>query len=196
MGKRWLACLWAAILTTFRTTNFAIFCPKIANELKKGISKKKSLMSSSVFWYTKQFFTFSSLWTNSFAESCWPTMYNEHFTAYNIMTPRQIPLLPSVSWPGSIIRQLRKDVHFALCIIKSSTTRSYWALFLGRWLPFLFILYNIMTLVCLLVDCMRCGEYFVRTAFWSMDMTGVCACLCEALCDVITVPSHLKNLFA
>ena len=27
-------------------------------------------------------------------------------------------------------------VHFALCIIKSSTTRSYWALFLGRWSPF------------------------------------------------------------
>ena len=32
-------------------------------------------------------------------------------------------------------------VHFALCIIKSSTTRSYWALFLGRWSPF-FILCN------------------------------------------------------
>ena len=31
-------------------------------------------------------------------------------------------------------------VHFALCIIKSSTTRSYWALFLGRWSPFSFIL--------------------------------------------------------
>ena len=27
-------------------------------------------------------------------------------------------------------------VHFALCIIKSSATRSYWALFLGRWSPF------------------------------------------------------------
>ena len=26
-------------------------------------------------------------------------------------------------------------VHFALCIIKSSTTRSYWALFLGQWSP-------------------------------------------------------------
>ena len=53
-------------------------------------------------------------------------------------TPRQISLLPLVSRPRSIIRQLRKSlgVHFALCIIKSSTTRSYWALFLGRWSPF------------------------------------------------------------
>ena len=33
-------------------------------------------------------------------------------------------------------------VHFALCIIKSSTTRSYWALFLGQWSPFVFILYS------------------------------------------------------
>ena len=33
-------------------------------------------------------------------------------------------------------------VHFALCIIKSSTTRSYWALFLGRWSPFFLILRN------------------------------------------------------
>ena len=32
-------------------------------------------------------------------------------------------------------------VRFALRIIKSSTTRSYWALFLGRWSPFFFILY-------------------------------------------------------
>ena len=31
-------------------------------------------------------------------------------------------------------------VRFALCIIKSSTTRSYWAMFLGRWSPFLIIL--------------------------------------------------------
>ena len=29
---------------------------------------------------------------------------------------------------------------FASCIIKSSTTHSYWALFLGRWSPFSFIL--------------------------------------------------------
>ena len=61
-------------------------------------------------------------------------------------TPRQISLLPLVSQPRSIIRQLRDfrsclmidlghetdgnneiclGVHFALCIIKSSTTRSY-----------------------------------------------------------------------
>ena len=53
-------------------------------------------------------------------------------------TPRQISLLPLVSRPRSIIRQLRKSlgVHFSLCIIKSSTTRSYWALFLVRWSPF------------------------------------------------------------
>ena len=31
-------------------------------------------------------------------------------------------------------------VRFALCIIKCSMTRSYWALFLGRWSPFSFIL--------------------------------------------------------
>ena len=76
-------------------------------------------------------------------------------------TPRQISFLPSVSRPRSIIRQLRDfrsclmidlgretdgnneiclGVHFALCIIKSSTTRSYWALFLGRWSPFFLIL--------------------------------------------------------
>ena len=34
-------------------------------------------------------------------------------------------------------------VRFALCIIWSSTTCSYWALFLGRWSPFLFILYKL-----------------------------------------------------
>ena len=37
-------------------------------------------------------------------------------------------------------KEISLGVHFALCIIKSSTTRSYWALFLGRWSPFLFIL--------------------------------------------------------
>ena len=29
--------------------------------------------------------------------------------------------------------------------------------------------------------------------FWSMDMTDVYACLFEAVCDVTTVPSHLKE---
>ena len=38
--------------------------------------------------------------------------------------------------------EISLDVRFALCMIKSSTTRSYWALFLGRWSPFFFILYN------------------------------------------------------
>ena len=31
--------------------------------------------------------------------------------------------------------------------------------------------------------------------FWSMNMTGVYACLFEAVCDVTTVPSHLKEIF-
>ena len=30
-------------------------------------------------------------------------------------------------------------------------------------------------------------------SFWSMDMTGVYACLCETVCDVTTLPSHLKE---
>ena len=38
-------------------------------------------------------------------------------------------------------------VRFALCIIKSSTTRSYWALFLGRLSPFFFILFPTLSSV-------------------------------------------------
>ena len=53
-------------------------------------------------------------------------------------TPRQIP------YNGICL-----GVHFALCIIKSSTTRSYWALFLGRWSPFLLILYWLPTSISL-----------------------------------------------
>ena len=37
-------------------------------------------------------------------------------------------------------------------------------------------------------------QWVLCTAFWSMDMTGVYACLFEAVCDVTTVPSHLKYL--
>ena len=45
----------------------------------------------------------------------------------------------------------------------------------------------IMTLVCAgWVQCV------LGTAFWSMDMTGVYACLFEVVCDVTTVPSHLN----
>ena len=35
-------------------------------------------------------------------------------------------------------------------------------------------------------------QWVLCTAFWSMDMTGVYACLCEALCGVATVLSHPK----
>ena len=93
-------------------------------------------MSAGSFWHTKQFchiFTPEDQLFCSILHENWPTTYNEHFSAYNIMT-----------------------------------------------------------FVCLLVDCTRCSEYFVHAAFWSMDMTGVYACLCEATCDVTTVPSHLK----
>ena len=36
-------------------------------------------------------------------------------------------------------------------------------------------------------------QWVLCTAFWTMDMTGVYACLGEAVCDVTTVPSHLKR---
>ena len=36
-------------------------------------------------------------------------------------------------------------------------------------------------------------QWVLCTAFWSMDMTGVYACLFEAVCDVTTVPSHLNT---
>ena len=37
-------------------------------------------------------------------------------------------------------------------------------------------------------------QWVLCTAFWSMDMTGVYACLFEAVCDVTTVPSHLNRV--
>ena len=37
-------------------------------------------------------------------------------------------------------------------------------------------------------------QWVLCTAFWSMDMAGVHACLFEAVCDVTTVPSHLKQI--
>ena len=49
--------------------------------------------------------------------------------------------------------------------------------------------YNIMTLVC--ARWLHEVQWVLCTAFWSMDMTGVYACLFEAVCDVTTVPSHL-----
>ena len=57
-----------------------------------------------------------------------------------------------------------------------------------------FIPYNIMTLVCAgwLHEVQWDLQWVLCTAFWSMDMTGVYACLFEAVCDVTTVPSHLK----
>ena len=50
-----------------------------------------------------------------------------------------------------------------------------------------------MTLVC--SGWLHEVQWVLCTAFWSMDMTGVYACLFEALCDVTTVPSHF-GLFA
>ena len=57
-----------------------------------------------------------------------------------------------------------------------------------------FTAYNIMTLVCAgwLHEVQWDLQWVLCTAFWSMDMTGVYACLFEAVCDVTTVPSHLK----
>ena len=50
-----------------------------------------------------------------------------------------------------------------------------------------------MTLVC--AGWLHEVQWVLCTAFWSMDMTGVYACLFEAVCDVTTVPSHLNNIF-
>ena len=52
-----------------------------------------------------------------------------------------------------------------------------------------FTAYNIMALVC--AGWLHEVQWVLCTAFWSMDMTGVYACLFEAVCDVTTVPSHL-----
>ena len=56
-----------------------------------------------------------------------------------------------VVWWSTLVRretdgnnEICLGVRFALRIIKSSSTRSYWALFLGRWSPFFFILCKIM----------------------------------------------------
>ena len=38
-------------------------------------------------------------------------------------------------------------------------------------------------------------QWVLCVAFWSMDMTGVHACQLEAVCDVTTVPRHLKLQF-
>ena len=53
-----------------------------------------------------------------------------------------------------------------------------------------FTAYNIMALVC--AGWLHEVQWVLWIAFWSMDMTGVYACLFEAVCDVTTVPSHLK----
>ena len=101
---------------------------------RKGLAKKIH-MSPSSFWHTEQFchiFTPVDQLLCSILHKNGPTTYNEHFTAYNIMT------LVCAGW--------LHEVQWVLC-----------------------------------------------TAFWSMDMTGVYACLFEAVCDVTTVPSHLKR---
>ena len=51
--------------------------------------------------------------------------------------------------------------------------------------------YNIMEFVC--AGWLHEVQWVLCTAFWSMDMAGVYACLFEAVCDVTTVPSHLNN---
>ena len=53
-----------------------------------------------------------------------------------------------------------------------------------------FAAYNIMALVC--AGWLHEVQWVLCTALWSMDMTGVYACLFEAVCDVTTVPSHLN----
>ena len=53
-----------------------------------------------------------------------------------------------------------------------------------------FTAYNIMAFVC--AGWLHEVQWVLCIAFWSMDMTGVYACLFEAVCDVTTVPSHLK----
>ena len=54
-----------------------------------------------------------------------------------------------------------------------------------------FTAYNKMALVC--AGWLHEVQWVLCTALWSMDMTGVYACLFEAVCDVTTVPSHLKK---
>ena len=103
---------------------------------RKGLEKKIH-MSPGSFWHTKQFchiFTPADQLLCSILHKNGPTTYNEHFTAYNIMT------LVCAGW-----------------------------------------LHKVQRVLC--------------TAFWSMDMTGVYACLFEAVCGVTTVPSHLNNTF-
>ena len=39
------------------------------------------------------------------------------------------------------------------------------------------------------------GAVSTLYSFWSMNMTGVYACLFEAVCDVTTVPHHLKLVY-
>ena len=36
-------------------------------------------------------------------------------------------------------------------------------------------------------------QWVLSTAFWTIDMTVVHACLCEAACDITTVPTDLKS---
>ena len=55
-----------------------------------------------------------------------------------------------------------------------------------------FTAYNIMALVC--AGWLHEVQRVLCTAFWSMDRTGVYACLFEAVCDVTTVPSHLNPI--
>ena len=54
-----------------------------------------------------------------------------------------------------------------------------------------FTAYNITALVC--AGWLHEVQWVLCTGFWSMDMTSVYACLFEAVCDVTTVPSHLKG---
>ena len=48
--------------------------------------------------------------------------------------------------------------------------------------------------ICVFAGWLHEVQWVLYTAFLSMDMTGVYACLCETVCDVTTVPSHLKRL--
>ena len=48
--------------------------------------------------------------------------------------------------------------------------------------------------ICVSTGWLHKVQWVLCTAFWTMDMTGLYACLCEAVCDVTTVPSRLKSL--
>ena len=47
--------------------------------------------------------------------------------------------------------------------------------------------------ICLSPGWLHEVQWVLCTTFWTIHMTGVYACLCEAVCDVTTVPRHLST---